>query len=96
MSEIVYDECGRQWVQHEDGTRYPVTGYAGQTKLGFMCATDFEHELGAHIIKRDGKLEGLLIYDSLEELTAARSCIEECGWVRLLIVATEFGGGQKG
>jgi hypothetical protein len=78
------DENGQKWVTATDGKEYKVTGYPGQVKSGYMCAVDFQHEVGE--APQTGP-----ICASLESLFAAKPCISECGWVRVLVIGVEFG-----
>jgi hypothetical protein len=45
-------------------------------KAGFMCKTDFDHELS-------NAKGGSLVYASENNLRAERACIEECGIVEV-------------
>ena len=46
----------------------------------YMCATDYEHELGA-------AQGGNVVYASVEDLKACRPCVAECG---IVAVRVEF------
>lgn len=50
-------------------------------KFGYMCQTDYEHELG----------EGptCQIYSSVEHLKEASNCVAQCGIVRVLVTLAE-------
>ena len=50
---------------------------------GFMCATDFDCELGS-------ARGGVPVYSSLEDLCEARSCIKQCGVARVRVVLMEW------
>ncbi len=86
---ILTDKYGRQFVDND--ARSPVSGYIGETRVGYMCATDFADELGQHACTRQGVPEGTKIYDSVEELKQVRECIAECGYVKVMLVTLEFG-----
>lgn len=51
-------------------------------KTGFMCKTDFDYELG----EASG---GTSIYASLTDLCKRRSCVAECGIVKVEITLSE-------
>ena len=51
---------------------------------GWMCLTDFQHELGA-------AAGGVTIYPSLEDLKANRTCWEQCGVIEVGIVGEKGG-----
>ena len=91
--EIVEDKRGRQYVEYPNGETFDCQGYIGETRVGWMCSTEFKDELGEHTItsKTDHTPEGTKIYDSLEELQQAKGCIEECGWTKVLLVTIEKG-----
>ena len=91
---IEEDKRGRQHYVTRDGTKFDVQGYVGETRVGYMCAVDFEDELGEHAVTMDRKPEGTKIYDSLAELHEARACTEECGWVKVMLVVLVHGGGR--
>ena len=82
-SKYITESDGKQFVELPNGETYPCTGYVGQVKSAYMCATDFEHEVG------EADHTGPLC-DSVESLRKARPCVDECGWVRVLLVAVEF------
>jgi len=90
------DKRGRQYVVAGNGERFDVQGYVGETRVGYMCAVDFEDELGEHAVTLDGKPEGTKVYDSLAELQQARPCTEECGWVKVMLVAVVQHIGTRG
>ncbi len=93
--KIVEDKRGKQHVEYETGEKYDCQGYVGETRVGWMCSTDFCDEIGEHIrsSKTNPTPEGTKIYDSLEELREARACVSECGYTKVLLVATEIGKG---
>ena len=93
--EIVEDKRGRQYVEFPSGERYDCQGYVGETRIGWMCSTDFCDEIGEHAAtsRTDPTPDGNKIYDSLEELQQAKGCTEECGWTKVLLVAIEKGVG---
>jgi len=49
-----------------------------ETRTGYMCYTDFLHELGE-------ARGGTRIYNSKEDCLAHNSCINECGMVKVKI-----------
>lgn len=81
---MTYNREGKAFVTTADGGEAPLTGYAGQVRHGYMCAVDFADETGA------APSTGPICRD-LETLRAAKPCISECGWVRVLLVGVEFG-----
>ncbi len=52
-------------------------------KIGYMCKTDFEEELGNNI-------KGNMIYPSIEVLKKKKSCASECGIVKVIITVKEI------
>ena len=48
-----------------------------RTVPGFMCLTDFAHELGNVCVK---------VYASEEALREARDCVDTCGVMEILVV----------
>lgn len=52
------------------------------TRIGWMCATDYYHELG----EGTGSTP---IYPSLFSLKENRKCVEQCGIVKVKIVLDE-------
>lgn len=50
---------------------------------GYMCKVDFDHELGA-------ALGGNTIYPSIEDLVKNKSCVDQCGIVRVRIELDEI------
>ncbi len=95
QGKIVEDKRGRQYVEYESGDKLDCQGYVGETRVGWMCSTDFCDEIGAHAImnRTNPSPEGTKIYDSLEELRKARECVIECGYTKVLLVALEIGKG---
>lgn len=55
----------------------------GHTATGYMCLTDFEHEL-------EGNCNGTRVYPSLEALFEKRECLEQCGIVAVEVKATSI------
>lgn len=53
-----------------------------KTREGYMCATDFDFELGVNMTGPDTYPK---IYPSLEEIKRHRKCVEECGIVKVKI-----------
>lgn len=51
----------------------------GKSVLGFMCRTDFDHELGE-------AADGVRVYPSAATLREHRPCVTECGMVRVRVV----------
>lgn len=51
---------------------------AKKEKTGWMCRTDFEHELG-------NASGGVVVYPDLEDLMDDRRCIKTCGYVQVTI-----------
>jgi len=49
-------------------------------KIGYMCLTDWEHEL-------DDVVTGTKVYPSIEDLKASRKCTDECGIVEITMTA---------
>jgi hypothetical protein len=49
-----------------------------ETRIGYMCQTDFEHELGKAV-------RGNLVYPSVAALKQSRNCVDECGIVEVEI-----------
>lgn len=47
-----------------------------KTRIGYMCLTDYEHELG----RADG---GNKVYPSIENLREHKFCADECGIVEV-------------
>ena len=86
MKEYIHSSDGKQYVK-DDGQLFPCTGYIGQIKSGYMCATDFMHEVGE--AEKTGP-----ICDSVDSLRKVNPCVNECGWVRVLLVAVEYGKPQ--
>lgn len=86
---IVENKQGRQLVKFADGRQYDCLGYVGETRVGYLCSVDFQHEMGEHVIRPTGKPSGTQVYDSLEDLKAARSCVMECGYTKVLLVVLE-------
>lgn len=68
--------------QHEKDALAPLAGdsAAGDASpvIGFMCRTDFDHELGAAV-------DGVGVYPSMEALRAHRPCVAQCGIVRVRV-----------
>jgi hypothetical protein len=60
----------------------PPVPYADKTGegviIGYMCKTDFDHEIGC-------APGGVPVYESVEGLERARSCVYECGIVEVEI-----------
>lgn len=57
--------------------------YGAPTKhTGFMCATDFRHELGEGPICE--------VYSSIEQLEEDRSCVKECGIVEVQVKLIKY------
>jgi len=83
--EFFTDSDGQKYVRLPNGEEYPCCAYVGQTKHGYICSNDFCHEVG------DAPATGP-ICNSLESLKEIHPCVEHCGWVRVLLVAVEFGG----
>lgn len=50
---------------------------------GYMCLVDYECELG-------GASGGNVVYPSLEDIRERRTCISECGIVKVAVVAIEI------
>lgn len=50
----------------------------GGTRTGYMCATDFNYELGH-------AKGGTEVYPSLDNLRINRNCIKECGIVKVTV-----------
>lgn len=44
--------------------------------IGYMCKTDFEHEL-------QESCAGAMIYNDLDDLIESRPCVHECGIVKV-------------
>jgi hypothetical protein len=59
------------WNQEEDGG-----------VVGFMCQTDWEHELGAAV-------GGNVVYPSAEDLKKHRKCVKQCGIVKVKVYFAE-------
>lgn len=59
--------------------RYKLFG--PMPRIGYMCMVDFDHELGEAMC-------GTKIYPSLEDLRRERSCVDECGIVKVKITRT--------
>lgn len=53
-----------------------------EVKIGYMCKTDFDHELG----HAD---DGNRVYPSAQSLKKYRGCIGECGYVKVSITLTK-------
>jgi len=92
---IVEDKRGRQYIEFATGEECDCQGYVGETRIGWMCSTDFCDEIGNHAAtsRTDPTPEGTKIYDSLEELQQAKGCTDECGYTKVLLIALEIGKG---
>lgn len=55
----------------------------GTVVYGYMCMVDFECELGM-------ASDGNKVYPSLEDLKEYRSCVSQCGIVKVAVVAVEI------
>lgn len=51
-------------------------------KYGYMCKTDYDYHVGEDI-------DGVTIYPDLLSLFMNRSCIEDCGWVKVELNVVE-------
>ena len=49
------------------------------SRIGYMCATDFDHELG----EAPGGIE---VYRSKEDCLAHRTCVKGCGMVKVKVI----------
>jgi len=47
-------------------------------KIGYMCKTDYEHELGSAV-------GGVIVYSSIEDLKEHKKCWQDCGIVEVLV-----------
>jgi hypothetical protein len=52
-------------------------------RIGYMCAIDFDHELGA-------AMGGSRIWPDVEDLKRNHPCADECGIVEVKIVRTKI------
>jgi len=50
---------------------------------GYMCMTDFECEIGM-------ACGGNIVYPSLEDIKKERKCLDQCGIVKVAVVAVEI------
>lgn len=50
--------------------------------VGFMCKTDFDHELGS-------ASDGVKVYPSERALRQERRCVDECGIVKVRVTLAE-------
>lgn len=50
--------------------------------VGYMCKTDFDHELG-------NARNGNIVYPTIESLKEHRSCTAECGIVSVIVTLEE-------
>ena len=55
-----------------------------KTRVGYMCAIDFQWELG------EVYMEGIPVYRSVEELKKLRTCWEECGILKVTVKARKW------
>jgi hypothetical protein len=88
MEKFTVDSEGKRWIEMEDGSKYACTGYVGEVRSGYMCATDFADEVGR--APQTGP-----ICSTLEALKKAKGCLDECGWVRVLCIAAEISPGKN-
>lgn len=53
-----------------------------EDNFGYMCMTDFDHELGA-------ACGGVAVYPSVTDLKRCRPCVDECGIVKVKVTFVE-------
>jgi hypothetical protein len=58
-------------------------GAAGTSVMGYMCLTDWRHEIGHNY-------NGNIIYPSLKALKEQRSCWKQCGVVEVTVEAVRI------
>lgn len=53
-------------------------------RYGYMCRTDWDHEIG-----EGNAAGGTRVYESIEDLKSDRSCVTNCGIVKVKVELTE-------
>jgi hypothetical protein len=77
---------GRRFIIASDNKEYPCRGYVGEVRIGYLCSTDFDTELGFEWALGPNK-----VFATLEGLVADKPCVKECGYVKVIMVALEYG-----
>ncbi len=76
-SNGTYSQCQSCGVEIKN-LHFFEHGYCAGERVGYMCRTDFECELG----EAD---DGSRVYPSLETLKEASPCVRSCGWVAVRV-----------
>ena len=80
--EDCYDDAEKLGIEPEQLRHYP------KPRIGYMCKTDFDHELGQ-------AAGGTVIYPSINDLKRSRRCADECGIVKVEIRFLDVEQGPK-
>lgn len=73
------DPDNQMWVLAEDDKFYRCTGFVGEKRTGYMCMTDFEHELGNTTAT---------VFPDVESLPECARV--DCGYVKVSVIAEEL------